>query len=136
MTDIVKRVVHGQLVPAAPELLPSVTGIREWSKPQGYLGQIIGDSWESLMFCDGRAHQLTPSERSQLRVFKYGSVRRGESRHSTHQREFGGDYKLLDSFVTPFADEAEARFRNAGCGRRVCSWRDVTEAANARTGSS
>ena len=97
--------------PFLPPILHSLTGIKEWTAAQFYLSQILGDSWESLKSCDGADRAITPADRTRLFILKFGHQDTG-SRQTTHIREFGGDYKLLDSFPTPFSAAVESRVRN------------------------
>ena len=111
VTDLVEQFLSGALAAPAPLGLESVTGFQDWTASQFYMAWIKGDSWDSLGFCDGSGALLAPGERCTIFVIKFGRQEEG-ARQTTHIREFGGDYELLDSFPTLFAPTVEARVKN------------------------
>ena len=141
VTDIVERHLCGELVPVQQRTLQSYTGVQDWTKPQFYMSLLKGDNWDHLMYSDGAHRALTRGERVALFIIKFGckkevcrwslcsapsshppvltaAVTQGV-RHTTHLREFGGDYQLLDTFLTAFPVEVETRMRNWARARGV-----------------
>ena len=104
------RYLLGQLVPPEERTITSHTGVLDWTKPQFYMSRVKKDNWDHLMFSDGGRQLLTPEKRLRLYVIKFGCKKDGV-RHTTHTREFGGDYQLLDSFLTEFPVEVEGLMR-------------------------
>ena len=112
VTDIVQRHLHQLAAPLPPTpvaaLLESRTGFQDWTRPQFYLSQIKGDRWDHLKYTDGGHQLLAPDDRQSIFVLKFGHM--GEGARQTI-REFGGDYRLLDSFPTPCGVTVEARVK-------------------------
>ena len=110
-TSIIMEYLGGGLAPPSP--LTSCTGVKDWTVSQVYLAAVSGE-WRSLRFCDGSGRQLTAAELTSLIVIKFGFMLQNTGRLTTHAREFGGCFSLLDSLVMPgpLAFDVEKAFKN------------------------